>query len=64
MKNRAGAIKDRLMGSADDPGQAAKDKAGSALDSVKDATDSARAKLGAAVDPRPRCYGSKPKAIR
>lgn len=57
IKNRAGAIKDRLMGSADDPGQAAKDKAGSALDSVKDATDSAGAKLGDAV-------GSAPQVLR
>lgn len=57
IENRAGAMKDRLMGSADDPGQAAKDKLGNAVGSVKDATDSAGAKVQDAL-------GSAPDTLR
>ena len=56
LQESAGSMKDRLMGSSDTPGQAAKDKAhaakdkaGSAVSSVKDATDSLGSKVGEAV---------------
>jgi len=49
LQDSAGSIKDRLMGSSDTPGQAAKDKAGSAVSSVKDKTDALGSKLSDAA---------------
>lgn len=49
LQHSAGSMKDRLMGSSDTPGQAAKDKAASAASSVKDATDSLASKIGDAT---------------
>lgn len=49
LKETAGSMKDRLMGSSDSPGDAAKDKAGSAVASMKDATDSLGSKVSDAV---------------
>lgn len=57
IKNTADSVKGRLMGSADDPGQAASDKMGSAAASAKNATNSAAGKLSDAA-------GSAPQAIR
>jgi hypothetical protein len=49
LQETGGSIKDKLMGSSDSAGAAAKDKAGSAVSSMKDATDSLGSKVTDAV---------------
>lgn len=49
LQETSGSLKDKVMGSSDSPGAAAKDRAGSAVSSVKDVTDSLGTKVSDAV---------------